>query len=210
MPSEKILAEKQQAVAELAEQMQKAAAGVLVDYRGLTVEEDTKLRGEFRKAGVRYTVVKNTLTRFAAKQIGFDDLDAVLNGPTSLALSFEDAVAPAKIIADFAKDHEALEIKAGFLDGKVISIDEINTLAKTPSKDVLIAKIMGSLNSPISSLARLLDAIANNEEGLEPAALAAKNAGDAPAEEAAAPAEAPVEAAPEAEAAPAEEASAAE
>lgn len=205
--SQKVIAKKEPIVAELAEKMQKAAAGILVDYRGLTVEEDTKLRSEFRKAGVEYTVVKNTITRFAANQIGLGELDPILNGPTSLAMSFEDPVAPAKIIADFAKDHEALEIKSGFMDGKIMTLAEIETLAKTPSKDTLIAKMMGSLNSPVSSLVRTLQAIV--DKGVEPAELAAAAA---PAEEAApaapaveeAPAEAPV--AEEAAAAPAEEA----
>ncbi len=174
MASEKILEQKKQIVAELAEKMQKAAAGVLVDYRGLTVEEDTKLRAELRKAGVEYTVVKNTLTRFASQQIGFDGLDPVLNGPTSLAMSFDDAVAPAKVLVEFAKKNENLEIKAGFLDGKLVSIDEIKSLASLPSKDVLIGKLLGSMMSPlqgfvnvtngnISGLARVLNAYAEKK-----------------------------------------------
>jgi len=186
------------------EKLKTAQAGVLVDYCGLTVEEDTDLRNKLRAAGVEYKVVKNTLTRFAAKEVGFDELDAVLNGPTSLAVSYDDPVAPAKVIADFAKDNEKLEIKSGFLDGKVISLDEINQLAKTPSKDVLIAKIMGSLNSPISALARTLQAIVDN--GVELSEI------EAPKKEETAEETAPAaEEAPKAEeAAPAEEAPAAE
>lgn len=172
MPSEKVLSEKKQVVAELTEKLRSATAGVLVDYRGLTVEEDTNLRNEFRKAGVEYSVVKNTLTRFAAKEIGYDELDPILNGPTSLAISITDPIAPAKVIATFAKTNDKISIKAGFLDGKVISVDEIKKLADTPSKEILIAKIMGSLNSPVSSLVRLLNAIA--ETGTEPAELALK------------------------------------
>lgn len=174
MPSEKVLEQKKQAVAELAEKMQKAAAGVLVDYRGLTVEEDTKLRVEMRKAGVEYTVVKNTLTRFAANQIGYEELDPVLNGPTSLAMSYDDAVAPAKVLVEFAKTNENLEIKAGFLEGKIVSIDEIKNLASLPSKDVLVGKLLGSMMSPlqgfvnvtngnISGLARVLNAYAEKK-----------------------------------------------
>lgn len=197
MPNANVLEQKKTAVAELVEKLKSAQAGVVVDYRGLTVEEDTKLRAKFREAGVEYKVIKNTLTRFAIKEVGFDAMDEQLNGPTSLAISADDPVAPAKIISDFAKDNENIKIKAGFLDGKVISLDEIKTLANTPSRDVLIAKIMGSLNSPVSALVRTLQALVDN--GVEPADI---NTGAT---------EAPVEAAteeaqePAAEAAPAEE-----
>ena len=110
MPSAKILTQKQEQVAQLAEKMKSAASGVLVDYRGLTVAQDTELRNKLREAGVEYKVVKNTLTRFAANQIGFEELDEILNGPTSMALSFDDPVAPAKILSDFAKTSENLEM----------------------------------------------------------------------------------------------------
>lgn len=213
MPSAKVLENKKAVVAELAEQLKTAQSGVLVDYIGLTVEEDTDLRRKLREGGVDYKVVKNTLTRFAAKEVGFDELDEVLNGPTSLALGFEDPVAPAKIIADFAKKNDKISIKAGFLDGKVISLDEIKRLADTPSKETLIATILSSLNAPASNLVRLLQAIV--DKGVEPAELAAGNEKAeeaAPAEEVAeataAEETAPVaeEAAPAAEEAPAEEA----
>ena len=192
MPSAKVLNEKKQAVAQMVEKLQKAQSGVFVDYRGLTVSEDTDLRNKLRAAGVEYKVIKNTLTRFAAKEVGYDELDPILNGPTSLAISYDDPVAPAKVIAEFAKGNEKLEIKSGFLDGKVISLDEIKTLANTPSKDVLIAKLMGSLNSPVSSLARVLQAIV--DKGVEFADMDAKEV------------DVPVEAAPEAEEAVVEEA----
>lgn len=210
MPNASVLEQKKAVVAELIEKLKAAQAGVLVDYRGLTVEEDTKLRAQLREAGVEYKVVKNTLTRFAIKEVGYEEMDEQLNGPTSLAISADDPVAPAKIISEFAKSNENLTIKAGFLDGKVISLDEIKTLANTPSRDVLIAKIMGSLNSPISALARTLQALIDN--GVEPADIQKEAPAEeaAPAaevvEEAAAPAEAPVAE----EAAPAEEAPAAE
>lgn len=209
MPSAKILEQKKAAVVELTEQMRSATAGVIVDYRGLTVEEDTKLRVKLREAGVFYKVVKNTLTRFAANEVGYAELDPVLNGPTALALS-DDPVAPAKVLADFAKENPNLEIKAGFLDGNVISIEEINRLASTPSRDVLIAKIMGSLNAPISNLARTLQALVDG--GVEPADAAAAKAGEAAPAEEVAPAEEAPASAPEAEAveAPAEEAPAQE
>lgn len=199
MPSEKVLEAKKAQVVEIIEAIKGATTGVLVDYRGLTVEEDTKLRNDLRAAGVRYFVVKNTLLRLAANETGLSELDSILHGPTAIALS-EDAVAPAKVISDFAKDNEKFEIKSGFMDGKVLSMDEISQLAKTPNKETLIAKMMGSLNSPISGLARLLSTIA--EGGVEISDLIAKKAAEA------APAETPAETAEAAEApeaAPAEE-----
>ena len=203
MPSEKVLEAKKAQVVEIIEALKGATTGVLVDYRGLTVEEDTKLRNNLRAAGVKYFVVKNTLLRLAAKETGLDELDSILHGPTALALS-EDAVAPAKVLADFAKENESLEIKSGFMDGKVLSLDEVTKLAKTPNKETLIAKIMGSLNSPISGLARLLSTIADG--GVEIADLVAKKQAEAePAkEEAPVAEEAPVEEAPAVEETPAE------
>ena len=210
MPNEKVLETKKAQVAELVEALNGATTGVLMDYRGLTVEEDTKLRNDLRAAGVKYFVVKNTLLRLAANQVGLEDLDSILHGPTALALS-EDPVAPAKILFDFAQKNEKVELKSGFMDGKVLSEDELTRLAKTPSKETLIAKIMGSLNAPVSNLARLLSTIA--EGGVEISDLIAKKNGEevaeAPAEEAKAeePAEAPAEETAEA---PAEEAKAEE
>jgi large subunit ribosomal protein L10 len=148
--------------------------------------------------------MKNTLLLRAAKEVGLEALEEALHGPTAIAVSTEDAVAPAKVLADFAKDNEKLEIKSGFMDGAVMSLDEIKTLAATPNMDTLIAKMMGSLNSPISSLARLLATIADGGEEIADL-IAKKNASEAPAEEAQA------EEAPAAEeAAPAEEAKAEE
>ncbi|MDO4802299.1 MAG: 50S ribosomal protein L10, partial [Prevotellaceae bacterium] len=156
MPSEKALESKKAIVAQLKERFENAQAGVLADYRGLTVEQDTALRNKLREAGVDYTVVKNNLTRFAAKEVGLDELDSTLHGPTAIATSDTDVVAPAKVLIDFAKENEALEIKGGFVDGKVISIDEIKVYASIPSKEVLISKMLGSLQSPIGALARTL------------------------------------------------------
>ena len=206
MPSEKVLEAKKAQVAEIIEVLKSAQTGILVDYRGLTVEEDTQLRRNLRAAGVKYFVVKNTLLRLAAKETGLDALDEILHGPTALAVSDTDAVAPAKVMADFAKGNDKLEIKSGFMDGAVMSLDEVKKLAATPSKETLIATMMGSLNAPVSNLARLLATVVDG--GVEIADLIAKKAAEAaPAEEAAAPAEeAPVEEA----AAPAEEAPAAE
>lgn len=201
MPSEKVLEAKKAQVAEIVEILKSAQTGVLVDYRGLTVEEDTALRRNLRAAGVNYFVVKNTLLRLAAKETGLDALDEILHGPTALAVSDTDAVAPAKVIADYAKGNDKLEIKSGFMDGNVVTLDEIKQLAATPSKETLIAKMMGSLNAPVSNLARLLSTIVDG--GVEIPDLIAKKAGEeAPAAEETAPA---AEEAPAEEAAPAAE-----
>ena len=185
MPSAKILEAKKQAVEEIKATLTKAVAGVFVDYCGLTVEQDTKLRNKLREANVEYKVVKNTLTRFAANEIGLEGLDEVLNGPTALAISETDEVIAAKVLNDFAKENEALEIKSGFLEGKVMTLDEVKTLANTPSREVLIAKMMGSMQSPISALARTLQALVDN--GVEPADIKIEKE-EAPAEVEAAPA----------------------
>ena len=184
MPSAKILESKKTAVANLVEELKGAAAGVIVDYRGLTVEEDTELRTKFRAAGVKYSVVKNSILGFAAKEVGLEGLDEVLHGPTALAYHTEDMVAPAKVFSDFVKDHEIVSFKSGFMEGKVMTLDEVKVLASTPSKETLIAKMMGSLQSPVSGLVRLLNTIV--EGGVEISDLIAKKGG---AEEAAAPAE---------------------
>ena len=184
MPSAKILESKKQAVANLVEELKGAAAGVIVDYRGLTVEEDTELRTKFRAAGVKYAVVKNSILGFAAKEVGLEGLDEVLHGPTALAYHTEDMVAPAKVFSDFVKTHEIVSFKSGFMEGKVMTLDEVKVLASTPSKETLIAKMMGSLQSPVSGLVRLLNTIV--EGGVEISDLIAKKGG---AEEAAAPAE---------------------
>ncbi len=178
MPSTKVLEQKKAAVQEIADKLKGAVSGVLVDYRGLTVEQDTNLRRELRNAGVEYKVVKNTLTRFAANETGFEGLAPYLQGPTSLALTYEDPVAAAKVLVKFAKDYEALEIKAGFVDGKVVDLTEIKALADLPSREVLIAQVLGGLNAPISGFANVLNA---NLKGLVVAlnAIAEKQAQEA-------------------------------
>ncbi|PWM45422.1 MAG: 50S ribosomal protein L10 [Clostridiales bacterium] len=165
MPSEKILEEKKVIVANLAEKIKNSAAGVFVDYQGLTVEEDTKLRRELRKAGVEYSVVKNTLARFAVKEAGYDTaFDEILNGVTALALSESDVVAPAKVLCDFAKKNDKLKVKLGFTEGKVTSIEEIKEISSIPSKEDLISKTLYCLLSPIQGLAIALQAIADKQE----------------------------------------------
>ena len=201
MPNAQVLEAKKAQVAEAVELLKNTQTGVLVDYRGLNVAEDTDLRNKLREANVKYFVIKNKILKRAVEEIGLEGLDEVLHGPTALAVSAEDAVAPAKILEDYAKENEKLEIKGGFMDGSVMSLDEIKKLAATPNFETLIAKMMGSLQSPISGLARLLATIADG--GVEIADLIAKNAPaaeEAPAEEA----PAAEEAAPVAEEAPAE------
>ncbi|OQB15166.1 MAG: 50S ribosomal protein L10 [Firmicutes bacterium ADurb.Bin193] len=157
MPSEKVLQQNKEKVAAIAERLKTSAAGVLIDYRGLTVEEDTNLRNEFRKAGVEYRVVKNTLTNFAAKEAGLDGLEPVLHGPTSLATHETDLIAPAKVIVEFAKKHQVVEIKSGFVEGRVVSVDEVKKLANLPSKEEFIASVLRGFNAPISGLVNVLN-----------------------------------------------------
>lgn len=158
MPNEKALKTKQGIVEQLIERFNGAVSGVFVDYRGLTVEQDTKLRNKLREAGVEYSVIKNTMARFAINKCGLEEIDPILNGPTSLATHTTDLVAPAKVIAEFAKTNDKVEIKSGFLEGKVISIEEIKKLATLPSKEELIAKVLGGLNAPIAGFANVLGA----------------------------------------------------
>ena len=170
MPNAKVLEQKKQIVADLAHKMQNAAAGVLVDYQGITVEADTKLRRALREAGVEYSVVKNTLTRFAANQIGFEALDEKLNGVSALAISMEDPIAPARIINDFMKKKEnekVLRIKAGFVEGKLVDEAEIKRLAELPSREGMIAQVLYGFNYPITQLVIALDAIAKKGEGMD-------------------------------------------
>ena len=215
MPSAKVLEQKKQLVADLAEKMKNASSGVLVDYKGINVADDTQLRAEMRKNNVDYRVIKNTLIRFAAKEAGLEGLDAVLEGTTALAISADDVIAPAKVVAEFAKKNEDIyNIKAGFMDGKVVSVAEIMEIANLPSKEVLLGRLVGSLQGPIFGLALAIKAIADKAESEGGVVAAAAPAEEAPAAEEAAPVaeEAPAaeEAAPVAEEAPAEEAPAAE
>ena len=178
MPNAKVLSEKQAIVAALTEQLQNATSGVLVDYKGITVAEDTALRVELRQNGVQYGVVKNTLTRFAMNNVGLGELDEVLNGTTSLATSDGDPIAPMRVVNKYAKQlNGKFNIKGGFMDGKVLSLDEIMALAELPSKDVLQAQALGMMLAPITSLAIVLKAIAEKDGEAAPAE-------EAPAEEA--------------------------
>jgi large subunit ribosomal protein L10 len=158
MPSEKILAQKQQLVNELAEKMKSAVSGVLVDYKGITVADDTKLRAELRKAGVYYAVKKNSIIGLAAKEAGLSELEKVLSGTTAIAISDNDLTGPAKILSKFAEDSKiGFSVKAGFIEGKAATGEEIKELAKLPSKEVLVAKFLGSMNAPISGFVNVLN-----------------------------------------------------
>ena len=163
MPNAKVLSEKQAIVAQLTEKIQNATAGVLVDYKGITVEEDTALRKECRENDVDYAVVKNTLLRFAFHNTGLEDLDGLLNGTTSLALC-SDPVAPARVIANYAdKLKDKFEIKGGFMDGKVMALNEVMALAEIPPLPILRAQVLGTMLAPISGLACVLKQIAEKQ-----------------------------------------------
>ncbi|MGP2528791.1 50S ribosomal protein L10 [Acidaminococcus sp. LBK-2] len=154
--------EKAGKVAELKDLLTSSKGIVLVDYCGLTVAEDTELRSKMREAGVKYMVAKNTFIRIAAQEAGIEGLDAYLEHNTAVAFSPEDPVAPAKILNDFSKDHKALEIKAGILDGKVIGLDEVKAVAELPSREELLAKLVGSMQAPISGLVNVLQGTIRN------------------------------------------------
>ena len=158
MPSQKILAAKQEAVAALAEKMRGASAGVLVKYEGITVEDDTKLRAALRAAGVEYAVLKNSITGRACDEVGFGALKEHLVGMTALAISQNDPVAAAKIMKEYADKIESFEIKAGFVEGEVLEQNGVVALAEIPSKEVLIARMLGSMMSPLYGFARVLQA----------------------------------------------------
>lgn len=168
MPSEKTLKRKQDIVDALAEKMKGASAGVLVEYKGINVENDTKLRAELRAAGVDYSVVKNTLTLLAAKKIGFDALEPVLKGTTALAVSTtDDVISPAKILYEYAKKHDKFKIKSGFLEGSIVSVEQIQALAELPSKETLVAQVLYGFNYLIMQLAIALNAISEKTENQE-------------------------------------------
>ena len=156
---------KQPVVSEIAELFNGAKSAVVVDYRGLTVEQDTILRKQLREAGVSYKVYKNTMIRFAAKGTEFEALDPHLEGPTALAVSKEDATAPARILANFAKTAPALELKGGVVEGTYYDQNGINLIATIPSREELLGKLLGSIQSPITNLARVLNQIAEAKEG---------------------------------------------
>ena len=151
-------------VNEIKEKMQKAKSLVLVNYQGINVEQDTELRSTLRKNNVEYKVYKNTMVTRAAQELGIEGMEQYLEGPVSMAFGYDDETTAAKLIADFAKASKKLEIKGGYVDGKVYDAELMNQLATIPSKEVLIAKFLGSIKSPLSNLVYMLNAVAESKE----------------------------------------------
>ena len=169
MPNAKVLESKKAVVESLTGKIQEATSVVFVDYKGITVAQDTELRKQFREAGVEYSVVKNTLTNFAAKDAGYDFAE-ILNGTTAMASTTGDPIAPARIVCEFAKKNKnTLSIKGGVVEGSVLSADQLNGFGELPSKNALVASVLGTFLAPISSLAFVLDQIREQKEGGAPA-----------------------------------------
>ena len=190
MPSQSVLEQKKAIVAELSERLKNSLTGVVVSYEGINTEDDTKLRKELRENNVQYTVVKNTLLSRACDEVGLEGMKEVLEGTTALATSDSDYAAAARILCNYAKNHDNFKVKSGYLDGAVIDMDTITNLSKLPSRGVLLANVLGAFQAPIAAFARAAQAIVD-KGGVE-ACLAEKAAEEAPAEtEAPAEAEAP-------------------
>ena len=170
MPNAKVLESKKAVVDALTSKVKEASSVVFVDYKGITVAQDTELRKQFREAGVDYAVVKHTLTNFAAKNAGYD-FSEVLNGTTAMASTTGDPIAPARIVCEFAKKNKlkTLAIKGGVVEGSVLSADQLNGFGELPSKNALVASVLGTFLAPISSLAFVLDQIRMQKDGSAPA-----------------------------------------
>lgn len=164
MPNEKVLSEKAQLVAEVVEKFQTSATTVVTDYRGLTVSQVTELRKQLREAGVEFRVLKNTLLRRATAETELTELDEHLVGPTAVAFSKEDAVAPAKIISEFAKKNNALKVKGGIVEGRVVDLDQIKALADLPSREGLLSMLLSVLQAPMRNMALAVKAVADKQE----------------------------------------------
>ncbi|HEO7931716.1 TPA: 50S ribosomal protein L10 [Streptococcus agalactiae] len=162
--SEAIIAKKAEQVELIAEKMKAAASIVVVDSRGLTVEQDTNLRRSLRESDVEFKVIKNSILIRAAVKAGLEDLKELFVGPSAVAFSNEDVIAPAKVISDFAKDAEALEIKGGSVDGKFTSVEEINALAKLPNKEGMLSMLLSVLQAPVRNVAYAVKAVAEKDE----------------------------------------------
>ena len=169
MPNAKVLESKKAVVEALSAKIKEATSVVFVDYKGINVAQDTELRKQFREAGVEYSVVKNSLTNFAAKDAGYDFAE-VLNGTTAMASTTGDPIAPARIVCEFAKKNKnSLSIKGGVVEGSVLTADQLNGFGELPSKNALVASVLGTFLAPISSLAFVLDQIREQKEGGAPA-----------------------------------------
>ncbi|WP_242321221.1 50S ribosomal protein L10 [Bacillus cereus group sp. BfR-BA-01312] len=160
----KVIETKQQVVTEIADKLRASKSTIVVEYRGLTVSEATELRKQLREAGVEFKVYKNSLTRRAAESAEMAELNEFLTGPNAIAFSNEDVVAPAKVLNDFAKDHEALEIKAGVIEGKLVTLDEVKAIATLPSREGLLSMLLSVLQAPIRNLALATKAVADQKE----------------------------------------------
>jgi len=160
----KVIETKQQVVTEIADKLRESKSTIVVDYRGLTVSEVTELRKNLREAGVEFKVYKNSLTRRAAESAEMAELNEFLTGPNAIAFSNEDVVAPAKVLNDFAKNHEALEIKAGVIEGKLVTLDEVKAIATLPSREGLLSMLLSVLQAPIRNLALATKAVAEQKE----------------------------------------------
>ncbi|CAM4285991.1 50S ribosomal protein L10 [Bacillus cereus] len=160
----KVIETKQQVVTEIAEKLRESKSTIVVDYRGLTVSEVTELRKNLREAGVEFKVYKNSLTRRAAESAEMAELNEFLTGPNAIAFSNEDVVAPAKVLNDFATKHEALEIKAGVIEGKLVTLDEVKAIATLPSREGLLSMLLSVLQAPIRNLALATKAVAEQKE----------------------------------------------
>ena len=170
MPNAKVLESKKAVVENLTGKIKEATSVVFVDYKGITVAQDNELRKQFREAEVEYSVVKNTLTRFATRNAGYD-FDEVLNGTTAMASTAGDPIAPARIICEFAKKNKnTLSIKGGVVEGSVLTVEQLNSFGELPSKNALVASVLGTFLAPISSLAFVLDQVRIQKEGGAPAA----------------------------------------
>ncbi|KNX35652.1 50S ribosomal protein L10 [Bacillus amyloliquefaciens] len=156
--------QKKVVVEEIASKLKESKSTIIVDYRGLNVSEVTELRKQLREANVEFKVYKNTMTRRAVEQAELDGLNDVLTGPNAIAFSTEDVIAPAKVLNEFAKNHEALEIKAGVIEGKVSSVEEVKALAELPSRDGLLSMLLSVLQAPVRNLALAAKAVADQKE----------------------------------------------
>ena len=154
---------KKPIVEEISEYLKEAKSAVIVDYRGLTVEQDTKLRRKLREAGVVYKVYKNTMINFAIKDTAFESLAPHLEGPTAIAISTEDATAPARVLYEFSKEAEALELKAGVVEGTYYDANGIKVIATIPSRETLLSKFLGSIQSPVANFARVIKQVAEKQ-----------------------------------------------
>ena len=179
---------KQPIVQAIAEEIKDAQSVVLVDYRGLTVAQDTELRKQLREAGIVYKVYKNTMMKRAFEGTEFEGLESCLEGPSAIAVSKDDATAPARILCNFAKDAPALELKGGVVEGSVYDVAGLTELSKIPSREVLLSRLLGSMQSPIANFARVIKQIAEKDGEAAPAEEAAADTAEAPAAEAEAPA----------------------